>query len=298
MHCACRTTALRIFIRNVAPLTPSEFLRASFAARSKRAGQYSLAAKSPIARSLVNGSHSFHASSAPCREGPSDTQIPDESLVQSSAQRDDQPAPKDTPSPGSNEEIDTKQAIKAALRRPGKFVKVGKPYAAKAAKERAEGEDGPPPKKEDWQVQKRALKEKFPEGWNPRKKLSPDAMEGIRALNQQYPDIYTTEELAKRFEMSPEAIRRILKSKWRASPEEEEDRQQRWFNRGRKVWERWAELGKKPPQKWRLEGVARDPSYHEKKKQRRQRQAGEVQTESPGKRYRLTAQQRLSRTLI
>lgn len=107
-----------------------------------------------------------------------------------------------------------------------------------------------------WAIQKEALKEKFPEGWKPRKRLSPDALEGIRALHQQFPDMFTTEVLGKRFEVSPEAIRRILRSKWQASAEEEEDRQRRWYNRGLKVWEQYAAVGKKPPKKWRDAGIA------------------------------------------
>lgn len=114
-----------------------------------------------------------------------------------------------------------------------------------------------------WQVQKEALKKKFPEGWNPRKKLSPDAMTGIRALNRQFPEEYTAEALAKKFEVSPEAIRRILRSKWAPSPEEELRRQARWFQRGKAAWTHFAALGMKPPRKWRKEGVVRDPSYHE-----------------------------------
>ncbi|KAJ3522579.1 hypothetical protein NM208_g12797 [Fusarium decemcellulare] len=100
------------------------------------------------------------------------------------------------------------------------------------------------------------------EGWRPKKRLSPDALAGIRALNAQFPDVYTTAALAQKFEVSPEAIRRILKSKWQPTVEEEESRQERWFRRGKNVWEHKAALGIKPPQKWRREGVARDPSYH------------------------------------
>lgn len=122
----------------------------------------------------------------------------------------------------------------------------------------------------DWKSQKAALKEKFPEGWKPRKRLSPDALAGIRALNAQFPDVYTTDALAAKFEVSPEAIRRILKSKWRASAEEEEDRQGRWFRRGMQVWERKAALGFKPPQKWRREGVGREGVYHTQKEKRAQ----------------------------
>lgn len=131
--------------------------------------------------------------------------------------------------------------------------------------------DRPPPKREPWQIQKETLKEKFPEGWRPRKRLSPDALAGIRALNAQFPDVYTTEALAKKFEVSAEAIRRILKSKWRPSAEEEEDRQERWFRRGKQVWERQAAFGVKPPKRWRREGIARDPGYHDRKEKAKQK---------------------------
>lgn len=125
---------------------------------------------------------------------------------------------------------------------------------------------------EPWQQQKAALKEKFPEGWQPRKRLSPDALAGIRALNAQFPDVYTTDALADKFQVSSEAVRRILKSNWRPSVVEEEDRQQRWFRRGKQVWEQKAALGIKPPQRWRMEGIARDPGYHEWSKKASQRE--------------------------
>ncbi|PCD45018.1 hypothetical protein AU210_000465 [Fusarium oxysporum f. sp. radicis-cucumerinum] len=125
----------------------------------------------------------------------------------------------------------------------------------------------PQPKESYWKIQKAALKEKFPEGWRPRKRLSPDALAGIRALNAQFPDVYTTEALSNKFEVSPEAIRRILRSKWQANPEEEEKRNARWLRRGKDVWEQKAALGIKPPQKWRREGITRDPSYHDWKKE-------------------------------
>ncbi|KAH8907113.1 hypothetical protein BR93DRAFT_968659 [Coniochaeta sp. PMI_546] len=139
---------------------------------------------------------------------------------------------------------------------------------AREAKKSDETTQEPPPKKENWQLQKAALKEKFPEGWSPRKRLSPDALAGIRALHQQFPEEYTTEVLANKFEVSAEAIRRILKSKWEPQPEEEIERQERWFNRGKRIWSAWAEEGKKPPTKWRKEGITRDPSYHEQRRAR------------------------------
>ena len=148
----------------------------------------------------------------------------------------------------------------------------------------------PPKEREPWQLQKQALKEKFPDGWKPRKKLSPDALDGIRALHQQFPDVYTTEVLARRFEVSAEAVRRILKSKWQPSPEEEEDRQERWFSRGKQIWSRWAELGKKPPSRWRREDIDG----------RRPDEAGgdDQRTQSQGKLMRLAARKRLAENVM
>ncbi|EKG10978.1 Neugrin-related protein [Macrophomina phaseolina MS6] len=111
-------------------------------------------------------------------------------------------------------------------------------------------------KKAPWMVQKEALKEKFgKEGWQPRKKLSPDAMDGIRQLHASDPDTYTTPVLANEFKVSPEAIRRILKSKWRPKEEEAEKRAQRWEKRGEQIWKSQVEKGIKPPKKWRVKGV-------------------------------------------
>ena len=102
-------------------------------------------------------------------------------------------------------------------------------------------------KREDWQVQKDALKQKFGEtGWSPRKKLSPDTLEGIRALHEQFPDKYTTPILAEQFKVSPEAIRRILKCKWRPSPEKMEERRARWAKRHDRIWDAQHEMGLRP----------------------------------------------------
>lgn len=105
--------------------------------------------------------------------------------------------------------------------------------------------------KEMWMIQKKSLKEKFKEGWNPRKKLSPDAMQGIRGLHEQDPEKYSTELLAEQFKISPEAIRRILKSKWLStvSPEKMQERRERWAKRHDRIWDRQAELGIRPPRK-------------------------------------------------
>ena len=112
--------------------------------------------------------------------------------------------------------------------------------------------------REPWQIQKKALADKFgPTGWFPRKRLSPDTLEGIRALHTQYPDKFTTPILADQFKVSPEAIRRILKSKWRPNDEEEERRRRRWEKRGENIWGQMVEMGIKPPKKWRIMGVGK-----------------------------------------
>lgn len=122
--------------------------------------------------------------------------------------------------------------------------------------EGTEGTRPPAAKREPWQAQKAALKAKFGgEGWRPRKRLSPDALAGIRALHDEFPEVFTTEALAAKFGISPEAVRRILKSRWTPSAEEEEEREERWFRRGKKIWERNAELGMKPPRRWRDLGI-------------------------------------------
>jgi hypothetical protein len=134
-----------------------------------------------------------------------------------------------------------------------------------------EAEEWTPPAREHWQIDKAALKQKFPEGWKPLKRLSPDALAGIRALHAQDPAQYTTSLLASSFKISPEAIRRILKSKWSPSSEEEDDRQRRWFNRGKAVYTRHAEMGQKPPKKWRDLGIGKGrPEWMVRKRERRE----------------------------
>lgn len=102
-------------------------------------------------------------------------------------------------------------------------------------------------KPEGWQIQKGALEKKFPAGWNPPKKLSPDALEGIRHLHATAPDRFTTAVLAEEFKVSPEAIRRILKSRWKPSEDEMESRRQRWERRHERIWSQMVELGLRPP---------------------------------------------------
>lgn len=89
------------------------------------------------------------------------------------------------------------------------------------------------PEKPAWAVQKEALKEKLGgAAWNPRKRLSPDSLNGIRALHESDPKIFTTPVLAQHFKITPDAIRRILKSNFRPNEKEIEDRRHRWEKRG------------------------------------------------------------------
>ncbi|EAS34194.3 mitochondrion organization and biogenesis protein [Coccidioides immitis RS] len=107
----------------------------------------------------------------------------------------------------------------------------------------------PAKKMEQWRLQKEALKKKFQEGWAPPKRLSPDAIEGVRELHQQNPQKFSTAVLAEHFKMSPEAIRRILKSKWRPSEKEMEKRRERWERRETRIWDHMSELGLRPLRK-------------------------------------------------
>lgn len=110
-----------------------------------------------------------------------------------------------------------------------------------------------------WRIQKAALKEKFPDGWAPPKRLSPEAVEGIKAMNAQYPDQFTTPVLAAHFKVSPEMIRRVLKSRWHIGAEQDEDRRQRWERRGESVWKKWVEEGKHAPLRMRQKGIGTGP---------------------------------------
>ncbi|KAI9677698.1 MAG: hypothetical protein M1829_002470 [Trizodia sp. TS-e1964] len=113
---------------------------------------------------------------------------------------------------------------------------------------------------EPWGIQKAALEKKFGDaGWLPRKRLSPDTLENIRALHSQNPQLYSTPALGEQFKVSPEAIRRILRTKWRPNEKQIEDRNARWDRRGERIWSRLVQLGVKPPKKWREMGVRRTP---------------------------------------
>lgn len=74
-----------------------------------------------------------------------------------------------------------------------------------------------------WQAHREAMKAKFPEGWNPPRKVERGDMNTIRRLHAIDSDQWNTRRLADQFKISPEAVRRILKSKWRSDEELEEE---------------------------------------------------------------------------
>ena len=64
------------------------------------------------------------------------------------------------------------------------------------------------------------MKRSFPGGWSPPHKLSRQAMDGLRVLHMHDPETFSTPMLAEKFHISPEAVRRILRSRWEPSPEQ------------------------------------------------------------------------------
>ncbi|KAI1781010.1 hypothetical protein F4818DRAFT_397480 [Hypoxylon cercidicola] len=313
MSCSCRTTSLRLFIQGLTELR----LSSSTASTTWRLQpRYQKAATYLFSRPYST-SVALDFSSQRSRESASNSKVSEQaSEVSQQKQHDDAPRPVEvlttdldqaeregviysyTPPPiYEMEELEHTDFGEREERQPrprgGRlFKKVERAGRDKAKIKKVEDrkttgkdkdESWTPPKKEDWQVQKSALREKFPSGWSPRKRLSPDALEGIRALHAQFPEDYPTEVLAAKFAVSPEAIRRILRSRWTPRPDEEEARQERWFNRGKNIWSQLAALGRKPPRRWRKEGIVRDPVWNEPrgprtqppKQRRRQSQSSE-----------------------
>ena len=143
-----------------------------------------------------------------------------------------------------------------ALKGIGRLFKAKDMKAAKDYDKKTNTSIEDKPQRENWQIQKSANLAKFGDTtWQPRKRLSPDTLEGIRALHASNPAVYSTEILSSQFAVSPENIRRILKSKWRPNDEERQDREKRWERRGVRKWTEMAELGEKPPRRWREMGV-------------------------------------------
>ncbi|GAA6015310.1 hypothetical protein JCM10207_008944 [Rhodosporidiobolus poonsookiae] len=102
---------------------------------------------------------------------------------------------------------------------------LGPPSGSKKGKGKAATDQAPA--LPAWKTQQLALRAKFPSGWAPPKRLSREAMDLVRSLARADPAQYTTAALAERFRISPEAVRRILKSRWEMGGEERERRERR-----------------------------------------------------------------------
>ncbi|KAJ1964228.1 Required for respiratory growth protein 9 mitochondrial [Dipsacomyces acuminosporus] len=79
-----------------------------------------------------------------------------------------------------------------------------------------------------WQRRKIELKIKHPgEDWDPTKKIARSSMEKIRLLNAEFPDVWTMKRLSEQFRVSQESIRRILKSSFKPTDQQIEEREGR-----------------------------------------------------------------------
>lgn len=136
------------------------------------------------------------------------------------------------------------------------------------------------PEVPEWKKQKVALKIKFNgEAWSPKKKLDRESMKSIRFIKANSPHI-TTKQLGEYFKVSPEAIRRILKSSWEPkTPEEEEEVAERWLRRGERIREMISKPSRGPPKSSASSfGL---PFVSEKEERRKQ----ELETRAPTKRH-------------
>ncbi|KAK4053236.1 CAAX prenyl protease [Microbotryomycetes sp. JL221] len=65
-----------------------------------------------------------------------------------------------------------------------------------------------------WLKHRQTMKQKFPNGWQPPKRVSRQTMNLMKTLHQSNQTLYTLELLSEHFKISKEAVRRILKSKF------------------------------------------------------------------------------------
>lgn len=80
-----------------------------------------------------------------------------------------------------------------------------------------------------WLKNKYALKEKESKiDLSSVKYLSPTTAESIRLLHDQFPNELTSEKLAEFFKVSPIAISKILKSRWKPTEKEQDKLMKRW----------------------------------------------------------------------
>lgn len=93
---------------------------------------------------------------------------------------------------------------------------------------------------EPWKRQMFALKERFPQGWDPKRRLSRDEMEDLRQRKRAHPELNNS-QLGDMYRVSPEAVRRVLRSTWAPKGDAAQRVQKRWKRRGER-------LGAKPAQ--------------------------------------------------
>lgn len=77
----------------------------------------------------------------------------------------------------------------------------------------------------EWEKRERSLIKRYGQ-WNPTRKLSRQQIQDIRDLKEQLPHLKTI-DFANHLKISPEAIRRVLKSKWVPNDQEEEELRER-----------------------------------------------------------------------
>lgn len=199
--------------------------------RTIRAGQLAAAAQQPATKSLTlpHRRVPFRCYSGPVESAP-----------------DARPENQNLRSPLPPKSTRPKPDLNGALHSTKKYAARKPPPNSKASLSTKANLQKPPRKLEPWEIQKRALKKKFTDGWAPAKRLSPDAIEGVRSLHKQDPVKFSTPVLAEHFKISPEAIRRILKSKWTPTEKEMESKRVRWERREKRIWNHMAELGLRP----------------------------------------------------
>ncbi|ODQ79092.1 hypothetical protein BABINDRAFT_162157 [Babjeviella inositovora NRRL Y-12698] len=83
----------------------------------------------------------------------------------------------------------------------------------------------------EWAKRDTTIKRKIGGGpWKPTNKVSRDTMEGIRAFKTQFPHS-DNQKIGQLFKLSPESVRRILKSNWKPTGDEEIKLAARWEKR-------------------------------------------------------------------
>lgn len=115
----------------------------------------------------------------------------------------------------------------AELSSKGGVAPKGKSASADKFRAPPKEEEPPPFEAPEWLKHRQKLKQHFPEGWAPPKRISREAMDLLRLLQRSNPEVYSTPVLADRFKISCESVSRILKSQFDLSAEERARREER-----------------------------------------------------------------------